>query len=235
MREMVQMISAAGVVLCLLSHSPCCVLGDRQEKSDFLCVGFIPAGSRMSGIDGESDIFYGEDINPPRPTADFVLFDQNGEPVAFNDYLGDVVVVAFLFTRCPDVCPQVGANMAWIGEALGEDLGEEVHLLSITVDPWYDNSSVLWNYAYDRGLEWPHLSSELEIMEPVWRSFEVGLETYANDSDGDGTVDGFDLCPDTPRARRLTPMGAAWRPSSRRMRSKPCTTPCITSITPQAP
>ena len=82
------------------------------------------------GSDGESDIFYGEDINPPRPTADFVLFDQNGEPVAFNDYLGDVVVVAFLFTRCPDVCPQVSANMAWIGEALGEDLGEEVHLLN---------------------------------------------------------------------------------------------------------
>ena len=92
--------------------------------------------------------------------------------------------------------------MAWIGEALGEDLGKEVHLLSITVDPWYDNSSVLWNYAYDRGLEWPHLSSELEIMEPVWRSFEVGLETYANDSDGDGTVDGFDLCPDTPEGEQ---------------------------------
>ena len=52
------------------------------------------------GAADEVDVFYGEDINPPRPTADFVLFDQNGDPVAFNDYLGDVVVVAFLFTRC---------------------------------------------------------------------------------------------------------------------------------------
>ena len=176
--------------------------GTMSPRFKALMIFTILLAPGCLGVDEEIDVFYGEDIVPPRATPDFVLMDQNGDPVAFNDFLGDVVVVAFLFTRCPDVCPQVSANMAWIGNELGDDLGTEVHLLSITVDPWYDNSSVMQNYAYDRGLEWPHLSSDLETMEPVWRSFDVGLETYANDTDGDGTVDGFDLCPDTPEGEQ---------------------------------
>ena len=125
------------------------LLSDKNElrkQAGVLSLIFVilAPGCLGSADQSKPDIFYGEDINPPRPTPNFVLIDQNDDPVAFNDYLGDVVVVAFLFTRCPDVCPQVSANMAWIADALGDDLGVEAHLLSITVDPWYDNSSVLW-------------------------------------------------------------------------------------------
>ena len=148
--------------------------------------------------DGETDVFYGDDIVPPIPVQDFILIDEGGEYVSLSQYEGKVVVVAFLFTRCPDICPVVSANLAFIVDRLGERHGTEVQILSITVDPWTDNSSVMHDYASTRGLGWPHLTGELDDLEPVWMNFDVGLTTYDSDVDGDGVADGFDSCPDTP-------------------------------------
>ena len=137
----------------------------------------------------EVDIFYGEDITPSMPAEDFTLTDEDGNEFNFYDYEGDIVVVAFLFTRCPDVCPVVSANLAYVAQLLGDLYRTEVQILTVTVDPWTDNSSVLNNYSSARGLDWPHLTGELEVIEPVWRNFEVGLATYDSDLDGDGVAD----------------------------------------------
>jgi cytochrome oxidase Cu insertion factor (SCO1/SenC/PrrC family) len=147
---------------------------------------------------GEIDEFYGEDINPPIAVNEFVLIDDKGEYVAMSQFEGQVVVVAFLFTRCPDICPVVSANLAFIAQELGDLHGTSVQIITVTVDPWTDNSSVLGNYADVRGLSWPHLTGSVEDLEPVWMNFDVGLATYDTDIDNDGVADGFDSCPDTP-------------------------------------
>ena len=146
----------------------------------------------------EIDVFYGDDIAPHVPVDEFILVDENGEYMSFSQFEGRVVVVAFLFTRCPDICPVVSANLAFIARELGERHGTEVQILTITVDPWTDNTSVMHDYASTRGLEWPHLTGGLDDLEPVWMNFDVGLTTYDSDVDGDGVADGFDTCPDTP-------------------------------------
>ncbi|MEC8914405.1 MAG: SCO family protein, partial [Candidatus Thermoplasmatota archaeon] len=120
---------------------------------------------------------------------------------------GKVIVVAFLFTRCPDICPIVSANLDFVSEELGDKFGSEVAILSITVDPWADNSSVLSAYAEQRGLDWPHLTtsdpSDLSELEDVWRNFGVGLDVYNSDEDSDGVADGFDTCPGTPEGESV--------------------------------
>jgi protein SCO1/2 len=158
-------------------------------------ISFLTAG--CIGSDQEIDIFYGEDINPYLPANDFTLIDENGENFTLYELEGDVVVIAFLFTRCPDICPVVSANLAYVGQELGDLYGSEVHILTVTVDPWTDNSSVLNAYSDARGLDWPHLTADLEVIEPVWRNFAVGLATYDSDLDGDGVADGFDTCANT--------------------------------------
>ena len=161
--------------------------------------------------DAESDVFYGEDINPPVPAADFVLVDENGDYYSLYQLQGKVIVVAFLFTRCPDISPIVSANLDFVSEELGDKFGSEVAILSITVDPWADNSSVLSAYAEQRGLDWPHLTtsdpSDLSELEEVWRNFGVGLEVYNSDEDSDGVVDGFDTCPGTPEGESVDDNG----------------------------
>ena len=152
---------------------------------------------------GEIDEFYGEDINPPIAVNDFVLIDDRGEYVTMSQFEGQVVVVAFLFTRCPDICPVVSANLAFIAQELGELYETSVQIITVTVDPWTDNSSVLGNYADVRGLSWPHLTGSVEDLEPVWMNFDVGLATYDTDLDNDGIADGFDSCPDTPEGEEV--------------------------------
>ena len=153
--------------------------------------------------DGEIDEFYGEDISPPIPVKEFVLIDEKGGNVTMSQFEGKVVVVAFLFTRCPDICPVVSANLAFIAQELGELHGTSVQIITVTVDPWTDNSTVLGNYADVRGLSWPHLTGDVEDLEPVWMNFDVGLATYDTDVDGDGVADGFDSCPDTPEGEEV--------------------------------
>jgi len=161
--------------------------------------------------DGESDVFYGEDIDPSVPADDFVLVDENGDYYSLYQLQGKVIVIAFLFTRCPDICPIVSANLDFVSEELGEKFDSEVAILSITVDPWADNSSVLSAYAEQRGLDWPHLTtsdpSDLSELEEVWRNFGVGLEVYNSDEDSDGVVDGFDTCPGTPEGESVDDNG----------------------------
>lgn len=147
--------------------------------------------------------FYGEEIDPAIAVEDFVLIDENGEPYQLTDLEGKVIVVAFLFTRCPDICPIVSANLHYVAAQLGDDYAENVAILSITVDPWTDNSTVLKQYAEDRGLHWPHLTGSLEDLEPVWVNFDVGLATYDSDQDSDGVADGFDQCADTPEGEEV--------------------------------
>ena len=152
---------------------------------------------------GEVDEFYGEDINPPITVNEFQLIDDKGEIVTMSQFEEQVVVVTFLFTRCPDICPVVSANLAFIAQELGDLHGTSVQILTVTVDPWTDNSSVLGNYADVRGLSWPHLTGSVEDLEPVWMNFDVGLATYDTDIDDDGVADGFDSCPDTPEGEEV--------------------------------
>jgi len=155
----------------------------------------------------ESDEFYGDDIDPPISVDEFVLLDENDQYVTMSQFEGKVVVVTFLFTRCPDICPIVSANLAFIAEQLGDQHGSEVQILTITVDPWTDNSSILEEYSTSRDLAWPHLTGTVEDLEPVWLNFDVGLTTYDTDVDNDGVADGFDSCPDTPEGEEVDSNG----------------------------
>ena len=166
---------------------------------------FSPLAGCISN--GSSDVFYGEDIDPAIPVEEFVLIDENGDYFGMSDYYGKVVVVAFLFTRCPDICPVVSSNLAFIKSELGGLYGEQVQILTVTVDPWTDNSSVLNDYSTARKLDWPHLTGTLADLESVWLNFDVGLETYDSDIDGDGVADGFDSCPDTPKGEEVDENG----------------------------
>ena len=68
------------------------------------------------------------------------LFTQDGTPVRFYDDLikGQVVLINFFFTSCPLICPRTTANLVKVEEALGERLGRDVRMISITVDPEKD-------------------------------------------------------------------------------------------------
>ena len=94
----------------------------RQILTIFVTFGFL-----FSGCMGQEDSkFYGEKISPSVPVEDFTLIDENGEAFQFSELEGQVIVVAFLFTRCPDICPIVSANLDYVSNELGDLYGTKV-------------------------------------------------------------------------------------------------------------
>jgi protein SCO1/2 len=96
---------------------------------------------------------------------DFSLVDQSGKTVRLSDFQGKVVVVDFIYTRCPlpDVCPRLSANFASVSKKL-----RDVEFLSITIDPQYDTPEVLSEYArrWQAGESWKFLTgTQVEIQE----------------------------------------------------------------------
>jgi cytochrome oxidase Cu insertion factor (SCO1/SenC/PrrC family) len=65
------------------------------------------------------------------------LLTQDNKPVRFFDDLlkGKVVIINFMFTTCTGVCPPMTANLAKVQDYLGERVGRDVNIISISVDP----------------------------------------------------------------------------------------------------
>ena len=131
------------------------------------------------------DVFHGEDLpsdDPEYAINEFSLIKPDGNVTNLSDYEGQVLIVSFIYSRCPDVCPVGSSNLRWISQQLGEDYEVNFSIVSITVDPWWDSQNVLGQYATERNLSWPHLTGDVATLEPVWESFHVGLQTYINES-----------------------------------------------------
>lgn len=80
---------------------------------------------------------------------DFHLTDQLSHTVDPASLRGKVVAVDFIYTRCPlpDVCPRLAANFATLQRRFPTQLGSDLILLSVTVDPEFDTTTVLADYA----------------------------------------------------------------------------------------
>jgi protein SCO1/2 len=83
------------------------------------------------------------------PLLDFSLSDQSGNRVQLADLRGKVIAIDFIYTRCPlpDVCPRLSANFATLQRRFAGQLGRDLILISVTVDPDYDSPSVLAEYS----------------------------------------------------------------------------------------
>jgi protein SCO1/2 len=90
-----------------------------------------------------------ERVPPGEPMPDFTLTDHLGERFQLASAGGKVVVLTFLYTRCPlpDVCPRLAAHFAYLQRRLAAHLPEDLALLSISLDPVHDTPEVLARYA----------------------------------------------------------------------------------------
>jgi protein SCO1 len=82
---------------------------------------------------------------------DFKLVNQSGKPISIAQFRGKVLLVTFIYTRCPlpDFCIRMTRNFATIDHLLAADpkLYAKTHLLSVSFDPEYDTPKVLRSYG----------------------------------------------------------------------------------------
>ena len=91
-----------------------------------------------------------------------VLLTQDNQPVRFYEEMlkGKVVLINFMFTTCTGVCSPMTANMAKVQGYLGERVGREVRMLSISVDPTRHAEALKAYAEKHKGGGWYFLTQE---------------------------------------------------------------------------
>lgn len=110
------------------------------------------------------------------PIRDFSLTDQTGSPFEFKTLRGKNILISFIYTTCPDVCPLTTASMRLVQKNLSPAERRGVFFLSITTDPEIDRPPVLRSYAerYDADFStWSFLTGDLQALALVWKAFGV--------------------------------------------------------------
>jgi protein SCO1/2 len=79
----------------------------------------------------------------------FTIVDQNHRNVSLTDFRGQVVLVTFIYTRCPlpNFCPLMSKNFASLQERFEKEFPGKFRLLSVSIDPEFDQPDVLKTYG----------------------------------------------------------------------------------------
>ena len=167
---------------------------------------FVTSGC-LDGLNQQDDKnFWGEDCEEvvdakciAGPAPDFALVDQSNNPVNMSQFEGKIVVITFVYTHCPDVCPAVTYQMKKLSEELGDDYNESVVFLSVTVDPERDTPERLASFASDYDASWQFLTSTDDSpvgdMASVW--YDYGIEVMIDEEACGGNghhMEGYEGC-----------------------------------------
>ena len=108
--------------------------------------------------------------------SDVELIDQDGRKVRFyTDVLKNkVVAINTFFTTCTSICPPMNRNFEKMQEALGDRLGKDVFLVSISVDPATDTPPRLKEYSkrFHAKPGWLFLTGKKENVD--WALYKLG-------------------------------------------------------------
>jgi protein SCO1/2 len=112
--------------------------------------------------------------------TDVVLVNQDGKEMRlYSDLLkGKTVIIIPFFTSCTGVCPVMNKNLASIQQSLGERLGRDAHIISISVDPVVDTVPRLKEYAgrFNAKPGWYFLSGKKENVDFALRKLGQYVE-----------------------------------------------------------
>jgi protein SCO1/2 len=135
---------------------------------------------------------------------DFALTDgMSGATFRLSGSRGSVVALAFLYTRCPDVCPLTAEYFRQAQAALGSD-ASLVQFVAVSVDPVNDVPSSIRDFSAQHRLErnWHFLIGPAASLRTVWDAYGIRQEPDPSGK-GVGHTDAIYLIDASGKARVL--------------------------------
>lgn len=137
-------------------------------------------GGRARAIDG----LRGVKLSPPQPKADFTLEDTQGKPFHFaRDTHGQVTLLYFGYTNCPDVCPIHLQNIAAALKKMSAEDQAKVQVVFVTTDPNRDTPERLRSWLDNFDKRFVGLRGGLDSVNTIGAKF--GLEPATMEMMGD--------------------------------------------------
>ena len=119
--------------------------------------------------------FAGGELTPPKTAPPIALHDANGTPVTLAAQRGRYVLVTFIYTHCPDVCPLITKNLNAALRVIGPSARKQVRVLAVSVDPAGDTTRAVKAYAREKHLfpQFRYLIGTRPELRRVWKAWHV--------------------------------------------------------------
>jgi protein SCO1/2 len=149
--------------------------GSWLENVKVTAVGPVPGGTAPAGGAAAPGVM----------APALSMIDQDGRTVTLTDFAGRVLVVTFIYTRCPlpDFCPLMVRHLERVRQRANEEgIGRGVAFLGVTLDPAFDTPGVLEAYGQsvlkgaDRFDQWTLATGTASQIGDLARFFGVGYK-----------------------------------------------------------
>jgi len=141
----------------------------------------LPGGVQRTAA---SQGYRGGVVSPVKAAPPISLQDYLGRHVTLRQYRGKVVLVTFLYTHCPDVCPLIASNLKVTLARLGAAAGR-VQAIAVSVDPRGDTRTSVADFLRVRGMtgKMEYLVGSAGQLGRVWSAWNVGSQRDASKPD----------------------------------------------------
>jgi protein SCO1/2 len=129
-------------------------------------------------------------LKPRKPAPALVLHNYtSATPVSLAQFHGKAVLVSFVYTHCPNVCPIITANLAAAQRELGPE-ARHLQILLVTVDPRRDTPAAIRTFLGARNAtgRMDYLLGSGRQLHHVWKAWDVGIQTSHGLTDGHSAI-----------------------------------------------
>jgi protein SCO1/2 len=173
--------AAAGAAMALVLAMALAVGGCGSSSGSASATGDPPSDS--SGLQGLI-------LKPQKPAPALALRNYTGGRVTLASLRGKAVLVTFVYTHCPDVCPLIVSDLAAAQRGLGKE-ASRVRILAVTVDPRRDTPAAIRTFLAARGASgrMDYLLGTSAQLRRTWKAWDVAVSTGPNKlTDGHSAV-----------------------------------------------
>jgi protein SCO1/2 len=120
-------------------------------------------------------------LSPVRTAPPLALRNYLGQPVNIADYHGKAVLVTFIYTHCPDICPLITAQLRVAQNLMGPATSSKAEIIAVSVDPKGDTRKSIESFLarHEMTGRMQYLVGSAHELAAVWSAWGVGSERDA--------------------------------------------------------
>jgi protein SCO1/2 len=121
------------------------------------------------------------ELSPATPAPPLQLRNYLGKEVNIASYRGKAVLVTFLYTNCPDICPLITSNLRVAQNLMGPKVAAKAQIIAVSVDPKGDTPKAVASFLarHEMTGRMQYLVGSARELARVWKAWGVGSEADA--------------------------------------------------------
>lgn len=130
----------------------------------------VPTGQKQVS----SGTYSGGEATPPQAAPELKLDDSLGQPVDLAEYKGKAVLLTFIYTHCPDVCPLIVSHLKTAQAELGPK-AKDLQIVAVSTDPKGDTPKTVASFLAEHGMtgRMRYLIGDRQELGKVWTDWNI--------------------------------------------------------------